>query len=76
MKSGEEAVGILLDLLNRADVPYMIVGSFSSNRYGVPRATHDADFSDSGQIRVQADICDWLGEMGVPRFARKLVVGD
>jgi hypothetical protein len=44
MKSGEDAVAALLDLLNREGVPYMIVGSFSSNRYGVPRATHDADF--------------------------------
>lgn len=44
MKSGEEAVAALLDVLNREQVPYMIVGSFSSNRYGVPRATHDADF--------------------------------
>jgi hypothetical protein len=44
MKTGEEAVATLLDLLNARGVPYMIVGSFSSNRYGVPRATHDADF--------------------------------
>jgi predicted nucleotidyltransferase len=44
MKSGEDAVAALLDVLNREGVPYMIVGSFSSNRYGVPRATHDADF--------------------------------
>jgi hypothetical protein len=44
MKSGEDAVAALLDLLNKEEVPYMLVGSFSSNRYGVPRATHDADF--------------------------------
>jgi hypothetical protein len=44
MKTGEDAVAALLDVLNREGVPYMIVGSFSSNRYGVPRATHDADF--------------------------------
>ena len=44
MKSGEDAVVALLDILNREGVPYMIVGSFSSNRYGVPRSTHDADF--------------------------------
>jgi hypothetical protein len=44
MKSGEDAVAALLDILNREGLPYMIVGSFSSNRYGVPRATHDADF--------------------------------
>ena len=44
MKTGEDAVAALLDVLNREQIPYMIVGSFSSNRYGVPRATHDADF--------------------------------
>jgi hypothetical protein len=43
MKTGEEAVGILLDALNRLELDYMVVGSFSSNRYGVPRATQDAD---------------------------------
>ena len=44
MKQGEEAVIILLDALNRLKLDYMVVGSFSSNRYGVPRATKDADF--------------------------------
>jgi hypothetical protein len=44
MKSGEDAVGILLDALNALCLEYMVVGSFSSNRYGVPRATKDADF--------------------------------
>ncbi len=43
MKTGEEAVGALLDILNRLSIEYMVVGSFSSNRYGVPRATKDAD---------------------------------
>ena len=44
MNHGEEAVGILLDALNDLGLEYMVVGSFSSNRYGVPRATKDADF--------------------------------
>ena len=44
MKSGEEAVGILIDRLNEVGVGYMIVGSFSSNAYGLARATKDADF--------------------------------
>lgn len=44
MKDGEEAVGLLLDALNGLSLDYMVVGSFSSNRYGVPRATKDADF--------------------------------
>ena len=34
MKYGEEAVSVLLDLLNEHEVPYMLVGSFSSNAYG------------------------------------------
>ena len=44
MKYGEEAVYALLDLLNDAQVPYMLVGSFSSNAYGEARSTKDADF--------------------------------
>lgn len=34
MNYGEEAVCAMLDALNEADVPYMLVGSFSSNAYG------------------------------------------
>ena len=44
MKFGEEAVCAMLDALNAADVPYMLVGSFSSNAYGEARSTKDADF--------------------------------
>lgn len=44
MKNGEDAVAVLLDALNLLGLDYMVVGSFSSNRYGVPRATKDADF--------------------------------
>lgn len=44
MTYGEEAVVALLDLLNEANVPYMMVGSFSSNAYGEARSTKDADF--------------------------------
>ncbi len=43
MKTGEDAVGFMLDALNERGIDYMVVGSFSSNRYGVPRATKDAD---------------------------------
>ncbi len=44
MNYGEEAVVALLDVLNGAGIPYMMVGSFSSNAYGEPRSTKDADF--------------------------------
>jgi hypothetical protein len=32
----EESVAILLDALNAPGLEYLVVGSFSSNRYGVP----------------------------------------
>ncbi len=38
---------IALEVIERLDqlgVPYMLVGSLSSNVHGIPRATHDADF--------------------------------
>lgn len=40
---GNEALAQLVSLLNRHDVAYMLVGSYSSNAYGIPRATQDAD---------------------------------
>jgi hypothetical protein len=34
----------VVDALERANVPHMLVGSYSSNAYGIPRSTQDADF--------------------------------
>ena len=34
----------VLEALEHFSVPYMVVGSFSSNVYGIPRSTKDADF--------------------------------
>jgi hypothetical protein len=42
--TGQEATLAVIDALNALGAPYMVVGSFSSNYYGVPRATQDADF--------------------------------
>lgn len=33
----------VIDALDQVGIPYMLVGSYSSNVYGVPRATQDAD---------------------------------
>ena len=44
MKSGEDAVYLLIDRMNEVGIDYMIVGSLSSNAYGIARATKDADF--------------------------------
>jgi predicted nucleotidyltransferase len=32
------------DALKAADIPFMLVGGFSSNYHGIPRSTKDADF--------------------------------
>lgn len=34
----------VIDALNASGVDYMLVGSFSTNAYGIPRSTKDADF--------------------------------
>lgn len=34
----------VIDALNAAQTPHMLAGSFSSNLYGIPRSTKDADF--------------------------------
>jgi len=38
-----EALQRFTDLLNREEIPYLVVGSFSSNFHGIPRSTKDAD---------------------------------
>jgi hypothetical protein len=37
-------VGRVIDALNQLGIPFMLVASFSSNLYGIPRSTKDADF--------------------------------
>ena len=43
MSSNAIALAVV-EALDRAGVPYMLVGSYSSNLYGVPRSTKDAGF--------------------------------
>jgi hypothetical protein len=42
--TGEEATLAVIDALNDLSIPYMLVGSLSSNHYAIPRSTQDADF--------------------------------
>ncbi|MEW6250210.1 MAG: hypothetical protein AB1716_06165 [Planctomycetota bacterium] len=42
--TGNDAVLRMIAALEAGGVPYMLVGSYSSNAYGVARATQDADF--------------------------------
>jgi hypothetical protein len=40
----DEAALAVISALEGLDIPYMLVGSFSSNYYGIARSTLDADF--------------------------------
>ena len=39
----QEATVAVIEALEATDIPYMVVGSFSSNYYGISRSTKDAD---------------------------------
>lgn len=41
--NGNNALMELLKLLGKLEIPHMLVGSYSSNFYGVPRSTKDTD---------------------------------
>jgi hypothetical protein len=41
--NGTESLLSLIKVFDRERIPYMIVGSYSSNFYGIPRSTKDAD---------------------------------
>ena len=50
----ENAVVAVIDALDALGFEYMVVGSLSSNFYGVPRSTEDADFLvESGNRSLQ-----------------------
>jgi hypothetical protein len=51
--NGTDALISLILALEQAGVPYMIVGSYSSNFYGIPRSTMDAD------LVIKLDHADW-----------------
>lgn len=42
--TGREAVLTAIAALESCGIPYILVGSFSTNAYGIPRSTQDADF--------------------------------
>jgi hypothetical protein len=51
----------VIDGLHALSIPYILVGSFSSNFYGIPRSTKDADFViELGDLSVR-DLAQQLG---------------
>jgi len=49
------------DALTDCRIAYFLAGSFSSNYYGIPRSTKDADFIVQLQSAVGCDFLDRLG---------------
>lgn len=52
----------VVDALERANIPHMLVGSFSSNLHGIPRATEDVDFVIELNAPLTAEFGKLLGE--------------
>lgn len=42
--NANDAVALVIDALNAAQIPYMLAGGYAANFHGVVRATKDADF--------------------------------
>lgn len=57
----DEAVAAVIDVLVALGVEYMVVGALSSNFYGVPRSTEDADIVIELGGTSLADIMRRLG---------------
>jgi hypothetical protein len=58
--SGSEAVLKVITALESCEIPYILVGSYSTNAYGIPRSTQDADFVIE------------LGETSIGELSRRL----
>ncbi len=61
--TGDVAVVAVIDALDQAGIPYMVVGSLSSNLYGVPRSTQDADIVVQVDAAGMARLRGRLGQM-------------
>lgn len=59
--TSEQPVARLIEALEQAGVGYMLVGAFSSNLYGVPRSTDDADVVVEFESFNLVEFCVSLG---------------
>jgi hypothetical protein len=59
--TGDEATLAVITVLEDQAIAYMLVGSFSSNFYGIPRSSKDTDFVIQLGSRSVRDIADSLG---------------
>ena len=60
--TSNEAVVAMIDALEAAQVPYVLVGAYACNVYGVPRATKDADIVVQLKPESIAELCTHLDQ--------------
>jgi len=60
-QTSEEALLDVIDALEACGVPYMLVGSFASNFYGIGRSTKDVDFVLQLDEKSVSDVLKELG---------------
>ena len=56
-----EATGCMIGVFEALSIPYMLVGAFSSNAYGIARSTKDADFEvtlETGDLSKIMELLD------------------
>jgi hypothetical protein len=59
--TSEEAAMAVIDALEALYIPYMVVGSLSSNYYGIARSTKDADFVVQLEVESLPALMNHLG---------------
>ncbi len=59
--TSEEAILAVIEALEALNIPYILVGSFSTSYYGVPRSTKDADFVIQLETQSVSQIAERLG---------------
>src|SRR5437868_5482025 len=62
MISGDVITLRVIGALDQCGISYLLAGAFSSNHYGIPRATKDADFVLHLSTAVGEDFSAALGE--------------
>jgi hypothetical protein len=60
--NGNDALLALIKIFDDLEISYMVVGSYSSNLYGVPRATKDADLVFHFETSDLAEVAKRLPE--------------
>jgi hypothetical protein len=58
--TGNDGLLALIRILNEIGTPYMLVGSYSSNFYGIPQSTNNADLVFQFDTRSLAEVAKRL----------------